>query len=55
VRKARHDGLGQVKKEGLPEDEAKRLEKEIQAVTDKAIASITEHLAHKEKELLEVN
>ena len=55
VRKARHDGLDQLKKAGLPEDETKRLEKEIQNVTDKAITSITEHLAHKEKELLEVN
>lgn len=55
VRKARHDGLDQLKKAGLPEDESKRLEKEIQVVTDKAIASISEHLDHKEKELLEVN
>ena len=55
VRKARHDGLDDIKKAKLPEDEAKRLEKEIQTITDKAIASIAEHLAHKEKDLLEVN
>ncbi len=55
VRRARHDGLEAVKKAGLPEDEAKRLEKEIQTVTDKSIASIAEHLAAKEKDLLEVS
>lgn len=55
VRKARHDGLDELKKAKLPEDESKRIEKEIQAVTDKAIASISEHLTAKEGELLEVN
>lgn len=54
VRKARHDGLDALKKAKLPEDESKRLEKEIQQATDKASASITEHLAAKEKDLLEV-
>ena len=38
----------------LPEDETKRLEKEIQTATDKAIAEINSHLSHKEKELLTV-
>ena len=55
VRKARHDGLDELKKAKLPEDESKRIEKEIQVVTDKAIASITEHLGNKEKELLEIS
>lgn len=55
VRKARHDGLDSLKKAKLPEDESKRLEKEIQTVTDKAIASIMEHLTTKENDLLEVN
>lgn len=54
VRKARHDGLDALKKAKLPEDESKRLEKEIQQATDKASASIAEHLAAKEKDLLEV-
>lgn len=54
VRKARHDGLDALKKAKLPEDESKRLEKEIQQATDKASASITEHLTAKEKDLLEV-
>ncbi|MCF3650959.1 ribosome recycling factor [Synoicihabitans lomoniglobus] len=55
VRKARHDGLDALKKAKLPEDETKRLEKEIQVITDKAIADIGDHLASKEKDLTEVN
>ena len=43
-----------MKKAKLPEDESKRLEKEIQAATDKAIKDIGEHLAHKERDLLAV-
>ncbi|WP_221029869.1 ribosome recycling factor [Actomonas aquatica] len=54
VRKARHDGLDTLKKAKLPEDESKRIEKEIQAVTDKFTATIVTHLEEKEKELLEV-
>ncbi len=53
VRKARQNGLDTLKKEKLPEDETKRLEKEIQVITDKAIASIGDHLAVKEKDLLD--
>ena len=48
------DLIETVKKAKLPEDESKRLEKDIQAVTDKAIADINSHLAHKEKDLLTV-
>ena len=54
VRNVRRDALEQVKKAKLPEDEAKRLEKEVQAATDKAIKDIETHLAHKEKELTTV-
>jgi ribosome recycling factor len=54
VRNIRRDGIETAKKAKLPEDEMKRLEKEIQAATDKAIADINSHLAHKEKELLNV-
>lgn len=53
VRKARQNGLDSVKKAKLPEDEAKRLEKEIQVLTDKTIVAIGEHLAAKEKDLLD--
>ena len=51
VRNVRRDVHEQAKKAKLPEDEAKRLEKDIQAATDKAIKDIDTHLAHKEKEL----
>lgn len=54
VRNVRHGALDAMKKAKLPEDEGKRLEKDIQAATDKAIAEINSHLAHKEKELLTV-
>lgn len=54
VRNVRRDVLEQVKKARLPEDESKRLEKEIQHTTDKAIKDIETHLAHKEKELITV-
>lgn len=54
VRNVRRDALEAVKKAKLPEDEAKRMEKDIQAATDKAIAEIATHLAHKEKDLLTV-
>lgn len=51
VRNVRRDVLEQVKKAKLPEDESKRLEKDVQTATDNAIKSIESHLAHKEKEL----
>lgn len=54
VRNVRRDALEAVKKAKLPEDDAKRVEKEIQTLTDKAIAEIGTHLAAKEKELLAV-
>ena len=54
VRTLRRDALENLKKAKLPEDEGKRLEKEIQAATDKAIKDINDHLARKEKELLTV-
>ena len=54
VRNVRRDILEVLKKAKLPEDEAKRLEKDIQTATDKAIKDIADHLAHKEKDLLAV-
>lgn len=54
VRNNRRDAIEQAKKAKLPEDEMKRLEKDIQTATDKAIADINSHLAHKEKDLLSV-
>ena len=56
VRHARREGLDVIKAEqksgALPEDDAKRFEKEVQTMTEKYIAEIDEHLEHKEKELL---
>lgn len=54
IRTIRRDAIEAGKKAKLPEDETKRLEKDIQAATDKSIAEINAHLAHKEKDLLNV-
>jgi ribosome recycling factor len=54
VRNIRRDAHEAAKKAKLPEDDSKRLEKDIQAATDKAIKDINDHLASKEKELLTV-
>jgi ribosome recycling factor len=54
VRNVRRDAIETAKKAKLPEDESKRLEKDIQVATDAAIKSIGDHLAHKEKDLLTV-
>lgn len=54
VRNVRRDSLETAKKAKLPEDESKRLDKDIQTATDAAIKSIGDHLAHKEKDLLTV-
>jgi ribosome recycling factor len=55
VRSARHAGMETAKKEQkegkLSEDDARRMEKEIQAMTEKFIKDIDAHLAAKEKEL----
>ncbi|HZP59416.1 MAG TPA: ribosome recycling factor [Opitutaceae bacterium] len=54
IRNVRRDALEAIKKAKPPEDELKRLEKEVQALTDKFIKDINDHVAHKEKELLTV-
>ena len=54
VRNVRRDCIEHAKKAKLPEDELKRVEKDIQTATDRAIADINLHLAHKEKDLLTV-
>ena len=54
VRNVRRECLEILKKAKLSDDETKRLEKEIQTITDKTIKDIGDHLAHKEKELLVV-
>ncbi|CAM2992558.1 ribosome recycling factor [Rariglobus hedericola] len=54
VRNVRRDGQDTIKKAKLPEDEVKRVEKELQTLTDKSIEEIAKHLASKEKDLLTV-
>jgi ribosome recycling factor len=54
IRNIRRDIMESVKKAKFPEDEAKRLEKDIQAATDKSIKDIGDHFTSKEKELLAV-
>lgn len=58
VRNVRRDSLEQIKKQAkdgkLSEDEERRLEKEVQQLTDKHIKDIDTHVANKEKELLAV-
>ncbi len=58
VRHVRRDAMEaakKLKKDGkISEDDEKRLEKDVQAATDKAIKDIDTHLAHKEKDLLTV-
>ena len=50
----RTDVMEAVKRGKFPEDETKRLEKDVQAATDKAIKDITDHFSAKEKDLLAV-
>lgn len=51
VRRARKDALDALKKAGLPEDEQRRAEKAVQAVTDDATKTIAAAVDAKEKEL----
>jgi ribosome recycling factor len=58
IRNVRRDTMDALKKaqkaSAITEDDLKRLEKDVQVATDKAIAEIGSHLAHKEKDLLTV-
>lgn len=54
VRQARHDALHEIKKQELSEDEAHRLEKEIQKITDEFIGQIDTMGKQKEHELLQI-
>jgi ribosome recycling factor len=57
VRQARRDGLDllkSAKSDGLPEDDFKRHEKEVQKSHDDAIAEINQHLSSKEADLKKV-
>lgn len=54
IRNARHDGLDEVKKSELPEDQEKQIEKEIQDLVNQYNKKIEEILKEKEQELLTV-
>jgi len=55
IRRDAMEGAKKLKKDGkISEDDEKRLEKDVQTATDKAIKDIDSHLAAKEKELLTV-
>jgi len=54
IRNNRREGMDDIKKQGLPEDEARGKEDELQKLTDKKIKEIDDILEKKEKELLEV-
>ncbi len=58
IRNTRRDGVEAVKKalkDGkISEDDAKKLEKDVQTVTDRLIKDIGDHLTKKEQELLKV-
>jgi ribosome recycling factor len=58
LRNIRRDAIDKVKKlekdKKITEDDLKRVEKEIQDLTDKHVAKVDEVLAHKEKEVMEV-
>ena len=53
-RDANDDVKKQVKEDGLPEDESKRLQDEIQKITDKFIAEIDAVVEKKEQDILTV-
>jgi ribosome recycling factor len=57
VRDSRRDAIAMIKdlvKDGLPQDDGKRAEKDIQDLTDQFVGKIDEMAASKEKEVLEV-
>ncbi len=55
IRRDAMEGAKKLKKDGkISEDDEKRLEKDVQAATDKSIKDIDGHLAAKEKELMTV-
>lgn len=55
VRRDGMDGLKKMAKDGhISEDEVKKHEKDMQALTDETIKKIDETLAHKEKEIMQI-
>ncbi len=54
IRQVRRDALEEVKKAGLPEDQEKRLQDEVQKMTDKFTDKVDKACDNKEKEIMEV-
>lgn len=58
IRNVRREALEHLKQEakkgGVTEDETQQAEKEVQKLTDKYVANLDQHMAHKEKEILTV-
>lgn len=54
IRQIRHEAMEGISKSGLDEDSQKRLEKELQTLVDKMVASLDEMVENKEKELLAI-
>ena len=54
IRNIRHDGIEEVEKLELPEDEEKGMEKDIQDLVNEYNKKIESHLKEKEQELLTV-
>ena len=53
-RKEAMDGLKNAQKQGLPEDDFKRGEKDVQKSTDDSVAQINQALSAKEEDLRQV-
>lgn len=54
IRQIRQEGMNDIKKADLPEDETSRLEKEVQALTDDMTSQIDALGKRKEEELLQI-
>jgi ribosome recycling factor len=54
VRRSANEMAKDLEKEGLPEDEAKKLQDDIQKLTDKFIEKVDEALELKEKDVMTV-
>ena len=54
IRRSANDDAKKLEKDGLPEDEAKRLSDEIQKLTDKYIEKIDENLKLKEEDIMTI-
>ncbi len=54
IRRSANDDAKTLKKDGIPEDEVKKLEEEIQKLTDKFIKKVDELFEAKEKDMMAV-